>query len=158
MSKHRYGPRRPIQPGDGPKMPAGFNGRNLEQTKGITPMMRWLLAPSADHDAARRISDTYNLHLEAAGTAAIGQYIACALEDGTSDGDLYPTKRDAMRMQKSRPDLYCYPRIVVGGLERKDALVFLHFCRDAFRRGLRLTDPDDARDVTRRMLKGNPYT
>jgi len=157
MSKHRYGPRRPVlyteeQVLARAKVP-GFSGRNLEQAKGITAMMRWLLAPSADHDAARRISDTYNLHLEVNRADAVGQYIACKLEDGSGDGTLYPTKRDAARHQP-HPELYAYFRIVLGGIEPRDALVYLHFCRDAYRRGLRLTDPDDAR---RKFLGQGPY-
>jgi hypothetical protein len=127
---------------------------NLERIRtGLTPMMRWLLAPTADHDAAKRVADNYNLHLAVNKENAIGQYIAVRMDDGTGDGTLYPTKRDAAAHQR-RPEFYAYMRIVLGGLDEKDALVFLHFCRDAYQRGTRLTDPEDARTMRTRGMPG----
>jgi hypothetical protein len=125
----------------------------LEAKKGITPMVRWFLAPPHDTDAATRIADQYHMHLAVLGADAVGQYMAVRLDDGTGDGTLYPTKRDAARHQSS-PEFYAYYRIVLGGLDKKDALVFLHFCRDAYRKGSKLTDPEDARTMRTRGMPG----
>lgn len=57
-------------------------------------------------DAAKRFSDVYNLH-KAAGTAR--GWIAVALADGSSDGDLYDTRHDAVQLKfpRDRRFFYC---------------------------------------------------
>lgn len=48
-------------------------------------------------DAAKRFSDAYNLH-RAAGTSR--GWIAVALADGSSDGEVYETREEAVRWQR----------------------------------------------------------
>lgn len=48
-------------------------------------------------DAAKRVSDHYNLHVRVG--AQPGSWLAFALEDGTHDGTAYETKADAVRHQ-----------------------------------------------------------
>jgi hypothetical protein len=82
-------------------------------------------------DAAKRLSDTVALHFLAATDKMdpVGQWCAFRLDDGTSDGALYPSKDDAMRHQKSDPKLYCYLEITPDGISPKDARHFLKINR-----------------------------
>lgn len=52
-------------------------------------------ADGGHSDAARRMSDWYNLHKDAG--APVGYWIAIGLRDGASDGSAYPDKITAMR-------------------------------------------------------------
>ena len=78
-------------------------------------------------DAAKRISDTVNLHLVAAQDLqhVYGKWCAFKLEDGRSDGVIYPTKEIAIEHQKSDPKQYCYLKITPDGISVKDAWHFL---------------------------------
>lgn len=96
-------------------------------------------------DAARRVSDTYNLHRIAAGLDAVGKYFAAAIADGRSDNVLYDTKRDAVRHQKHDEMYFTFIRIGPQSMRECDAEVMLKVARMAFEQGLRLADPDDAR-------------
>lgn len=55
-------------------------------------------------DAAKRFSDTYNLH-KAAGSRG---WIAVGYADGQSDGSVYDTRADAVRHMWPREDRYFY--------------------------------------------------
>lgn len=79
-------------------------------------------------DAAQRIADTVTLHLVAARDLmdeCVGKWCAFALRDGKSDGDLYDTKDDAIRLQKGSAKDYCYLRITPDGIRPSDAWSFL---------------------------------
>lgn len=78
-------------------------------------------------DAARRISDTVKLHLVAASDImnAVGKWCVFALRDGMSDGVLYDSKEDAVRIHKSRAKDYCYLKITPDGINQRDAWHFL---------------------------------
>jgi hypothetical protein len=96
-------------------------------------------------DAARRISDTYNLHRIGAGDAALNKYFAAALVDGRSDDQLYDTKRDAVRHQHHNEDYYTFICIGPQSMQICDAEVMLKIARALYDRGIRLADPDDAK-------------
>lgn len=70
--------------------------------------------------------------------------MAFRLSDGGSDGVLYDSKRDAVRHQftESQCAYVCFRSLARGSNEYEMA-VFLQFNRDAYSKGLRLTDPDD---------------
>ncbi len=78
-------------------------------------------------DAAKRISDTVKLHLVAATDImdAVGKWCVFALRDGTSDGVMYDTKEDAVRIKKSHAKDFCYLQIAPDGISQKDAWHFL---------------------------------
>lgn len=85
-----------------------------------------------NQDAAKRISETVNLHLVVARDIleeAVGQWAAFRLDDGRSDGSLYPTKDDCIRHQKGNPHDYCYMKITPDGISVKDAWGFLRINR-----------------------------
>jgi hypothetical protein len=105
-------------------------------------------------DAAKRISDTYNLHRIGLGDGAIGQYFAAALVDGRSDNQVYATKRDAVRHQHHNEDYFTFIRIGPQSMKTCDAEVMLKTARALYNRDIRLADPDDARggrDVIKRV-------
>src|ERR1700761_237741 len=71
-------------------------------------------------DAARRVSDTLNMHWSAALAMAnwdgiIGRWVAFSLSDGTGGMQLYDSKRDAVRHQ-SDENLFFYLCLVPGGM------------------------------------------
>jgi hypothetical protein len=76
-------------------------------------------------DAAKRCSDTYRLHRSANLTNAIRKWIAVALADGTSDGVLYDTKRDAVRHQHHNEQFYAFVCIGPHDMAPCDAEEFL---------------------------------
>lgn len=82
-------------------------------------------------DAAKRISDTISLHVLVTSDLMenVGRWCAFKLQDGTSDGETYPTKDDAMRLQKGDPKLYCYIKIPPDGMPLNHAATYLRICR-----------------------------
>ena len=96
-------------------------------------------------DAAKRLSDTYRLHRLAAGYDAIGQWFAVRLADGSSDGVLYETKRDAVRHQHHDEQFYAFVSIGPWDTDVCEAEAFIEMNRSLYDAGLRLSDPDHAR-------------
>lgn len=86
-----------------------------------------------DKDAAKRMSDTVNLHLVAASDIldVVGKWVAFKLEDGTTDGSLYDRKDDAVSHQ-SIPKRCCYLKITPDGITEKDAGTFLKVNRHPY--------------------------
>jgi hypothetical protein len=98
-------------------------------------------------DAAKRVSDTYNLHRtagDALGIEAVGKWFACRLDEGTSDGVLYDSKSDCIRHQHHNEQMYMFSKIVPSTMTYCDAEVMLRVSRRAYDKGLRLVDPDHA--------------
>lgn len=93
-------------------------------------------------DAARRVADTHNLHLEVQGIDAQGQYFAAKLEDGTTDGELYPTRRDAIRHQKGREREYAFCCVQHQPMTYQEAAAFLGYHRHIYSLGHYMPDPD----------------
>lgn len=97
-----------------------------------------------DHsDAAKRVSDNYNLHRVANPYDSIGKWIAVALSDGHSDGTLYDSKRDCVSHQHHDEMWYAYIRINPTSMTPCDAEIFLKMHRMMYEKGIRLADPDD---------------
>jgi hypothetical protein len=97
-------------------------------------------------DAAKRIADTHNLHRTAGsglGLDNVGKIFACALNDGTSDGVLYPDIKTAIRHQKHNAKWYCYLRVTRDAWTECMAASLLQVHRDADDAGLKFVDRDD---------------
>lgn len=104
-------------------------------------------------DAAKRLSDDYNLHRVANPQHSIGKWIAAALHDGSSDRTLYDSKRDAVRHQHHNEQWYTFVKIRPSTMSPCAAEVMLKVARMLYDKGMRLTDPDDkhgGRDVITR--------
>lgn len=87
-----------------------------------------------DLDTANRCSDAVNLHLQAAIAqgdimGAVHKWIAVKLSDGSSDGNLYDTKDDALKHVTGDPKHWCYIQIPPDGMSVKDAMHFLKISR-----------------------------
>ena len=95
-------------------------------------------------DAAKRVSDTYNLHLIGAGDVAKGQWIAVALQDGSSDNTLYASRVAAVKHQHHNEQRYAYIRIMPTSMSVCEAEAFLRMHRLAYDAGFRMTDPQAA--------------
>lgn len=68
---------------------------------------KWEKSALGEHeDAAKRVSDGYNLHLLADIDGNQGRWLAFRLSDGTSDGTTYASKDDAIRGQRHN-EKYC---------------------------------------------------
>jgi hypothetical protein len=93
-------------------------------------------------DAAKRVSDTYRLHRLAAGHAAIGQWFAAALADGTTDTVLYESKQAAVRHQHHNEVYFAFVCIGPHDMNVCEAEEFLALNRMLYDKGIRLTDPD----------------
>ena len=103
-------------------------------------------------EAGRRASDTVNQYIAFYSVWDIrNKWLAFRLADGSYDGALYDTKRDAVRHQ---PDeklcaYFCF-RNCLTGTKPKDMAIYLAFNREAYDNGMRMPDPDDVnggRDV-----------
>lgn len=93
-------------------------------------------------DAAKRIRDVYELHRLGAGNAAINKWIACKLEDGSSDNVLYDSKLDAVKHQHHNEQFYMFIKIPPSGMTVCEAEILLTTHRRMYEKGLRMTDPD----------------
>lgn len=105
-------------------------------------------------DAAKRLTDQYNLHRMAVGEAAIGKWISAALADGRSDGVLYDDKQNAVSHQHHNEQYYTFVRIGPQSMAECEAEVMLKTARTLYDNGLRLADPQHKRgglDVIKRL-------
>lgn len=105
-------------------------------------------------DAGRRASDIINGIITAHPWDDIkDKFIAIRLEDGSSDGNIYDTKADAVRHQTHEQQCaYVGFRNLVGGATPKEMAIYLKFNRDAYLAGMRLIDPDNQRNPVQDLL------
>lgn len=102
----------------------------------------WCKAPSHS-DAAKRLSDTYNLHRIGMGLDSVGKWFGASLAEGRSDDDtLYDSKRDCVLHMKHNEQYYTYIKISPGGMVPCEAEVMIKTARNLYDKGMRMTDPD----------------
>lgn len=105
-----------------------------------------------DHsDAAKRVSDVYNMHRIADPYGCVGSWIACALADGTSDNVLYDSKRDAIAHQHHNENYFTFIQIVPSTMTPCEAEVMLKVARMAYESGMRITDGLSKYDLIKRL-------
>ena len=105
-------------------------------------------------DAARRISDTYNLHRLADPIGNIGRWFASKLIDGTTDNILYDSRSDAVWHQKHNEQFYMFTQIVPATMSEHDSETRLQVARRMQDAGIRMIDrdaPNGGRDMIPRM-------
>jgi hypothetical protein len=108
--------------------------------------------PRAPSDAAKRASDIINAYRVFVPWDELKtKWLAIRLSDGGYDGNLYDSKRDAVRHQLDEflCAYVCFKNLA-GGARPSEMELFLKFNRDAYDAGFRLPDPDDqfgGRDV-----------
>lgn len=77
-----------------------------------------------------------------ADTSNIGKWAAVRLSDGSSDNVVYDRRADAIRGQKHNEKYFAFCQIHPGGMQPKEAEVFLDYHRKLYDAGFRLPDPD----------------
>lgn len=90
-------------------------------------------------DAAKRLSDTYNLH-KAAGSP-VGWWFSVALSDGSGGDDLFESKSAAVHFHWPYEDWRFYAKIGPASMSVCEAESVMAWQRQV--NGLRLTDRDD---------------
>jgi len=114
-----------------------------------SPHAQYLLASKEDQDAAKRISEQYQLHIQAAGangTDVFGWCFPVSIADGTpGTGGVYPNKAAAAHAMGSRSRDYIYPFLGPHSFPPWDAYQFLLFFRRAKAEGWAIADPDYVR-------------
>jgi hypothetical protein len=101
-------------------------------------------SPRAYPDAAKRASDIINSYRVFVPWDELRyKWIAIRLSDGGYDGNLYDSKREAVRHQLDEflCAYVCFKNLQAGSSPREMEL-FLKFNRDAYDAGFRLPDPD----------------
>lgn len=104
------------------------------------------LASQEEIDSAKRMTDIVNERCTWFPFSVLcTKWMAFRLQDGSSDKQMYDTRRDCVR---HNPDYACYFtfRNTPGGINERDAFLFMQFNRHAFKRGARMSDPDDNRE------------
>ena len=95
-------------------------------------------------DAARRAADIINGYVTFMDLDELRQkWIAIKLQDGSHDGTLYDSKRDAVKHQSDEfLCAYISFRNIPLGTNAKDMEIFLRHNRNLYDHGFRLPDPD----------------
>jgi hypothetical protein len=97
--------------------------------------------PLGHPDAAKRMSDGACLAWAVHEWDCVGKFMAFKLEDGSTNNDLYPRKRDAVRHNDEFR--HCFIALHPGGMSPCEAEIMLNFHRNAYKAGFRLADPAD---------------
>jgi hypothetical protein len=100
-------------------------------------MIDWTQVTPEEWDVARRVSDAMNLHLHVNPSAR--GWIACRMDDGRSNGDLYEKRSDAVRhhMKAGEESFYFYLKVHPGGMAPKEAWVMVVYFRSLRDKGIR---------------------
>jgi hypothetical protein len=110
-------------------------------------------------DAARRMSDHINAYITFKGwDELINSWLAFRLDNGDTDGAMYPSKHEAVRHQ-SNPYHWAFFsfRNSPGGVTPKDCQIFLNLHRHVYDNGGRLPDPDDKHGGPDLILSNRGY-
>jgi hypothetical protein len=95
-------------------------------------------------DAAKRMSSMINGLIAFNNPFDLRQtWLAIKLQDGSSDGNLYATREEAIRHQlDERFCAYICMGTVMNGSKPLDCAIFLEFHRQAYDEGMRLHEPE----------------
>lgn len=107
--------------------------------------------PGMHTDAAKRIADQYTLHRLADLYGHIGKWMACRLDDGTSDGILYESKPQAILYQHHNENWYTFIQIVPAQMTPCEAEVMLKTARMIYGAGGRISDGYSRHDLIKRL-------
>jgi len=102
----------------------------------------WCQHTNDNHESARRMADTYNLHLLADPDNARGKWFAATLAEGKSDNVLYDNKLDCVLHQRHNEKYYTFIRINPSSMNPCEAQVMLNTARLLYSKGARMADPD----------------
>lgn len=107
-------------------------------------------------DAANRMRDAVNLHV-VAGTLGIRerhlQWLAIRLEDGRSDGEVYETRKDAVRHTMNKSKGWFYVKVGVDSMGEREAIIVLQQARQAFAKGVVFAEEEVITPMLSELLK-----
>jgi len=107
--------------------------------------------PGIGHsDVARRIADTYAMHRLADFYGNMRHWIACRLDDGTSDNTVYDSKASAIRHQHHNENYYTFIQLTPAQMTACEAEIMLKVARMVYAAGGRMTDGYARHDVIKR--------
>lgn len=103
-----------------------------------------MLASSEEWDSAKRLSDIVNsICVYQPLDVVLNSWIAARLSDGGTDGNLYDSRREAVRHQVHPTQCaYLSLRFAPAGMPVQEAHAFLKFTRDAYDNGMMFIDPE----------------
>jgi len=90
-------------------------------------------------DAAARMRDAINLHVFAGNTGIRErhlQWLAINLEDGRSDGNVYESRRDAVRHTRNLSKGWFFPKLGQEQMGERESIIVLQMARQAFKNGV----------------------
>src|SRR4051812_25494453 len=93
-------------------------------------------------DAASRMRDAVNLEVVAAEALGIRviKWLAIKLEDGRSNGEVYESRKDAVRHTQNLSDGWFYTRVGAETMGEREAIIVLQQARQAFSKGVVFAD------------------
>jgi len=102
------------------------------------------LAKSEDIDSAQRMADIINERCTWFPFSVLqSKWMAFRLQDGSSDKQLYDTRKDAVRHQTNENQCCFFSfRNAPGGVQTRDIWLYMQFHRHAYSRGARMNDPE----------------
>lgn len=102
-------------------------------------------------DTAKRVSDLYNLHMTCRGPGFHG-VIAVSLNDGSSDGECYPDRANAVRFQHGNERNFAYIRLVAPHMSVCEAESVMRWQQQAAKLApAQLEDPNGGLEVIPRL-------
>jgi hypothetical protein len=109
--------------------------------------------PFGHTDAAKRLSDAACLHWAAAEWDSVGKFIAFSLDDGSTDGNLYDTRTNAVTHQAN--EYNCgYIHLHPGGMTQCEAEIMLKAARQ-LAKAFPASKSDPARQPILRISREN---
>lgn len=91
-------------------------------------------------DDVKRLAHSVNLHVFAGNT---GQWAAYKLQDCTTNNDVYPDRKTAVRILFPYQDQYFYVWLAPSGISLEEAEIYLNYNRALYEQGWRMPDPGD---------------
>lgn len=102
-------------------------------------------------DAAMRVADTYAMHRLADLYGNMGQWMACRIDNGSSDNALYDSKESAIRHQKHNENYFTFIRMVPSQMTPCEAEVMLKVARMHYDNGHRNSNGIGNREIIKRL-------
>lgn len=97
-------------------------------------------------ESIKRMMDNVNLHVQAriaaAKDGANPQYVAIRLQDGSSNGQLYDSRRHAAYDTRNDPNTCFFVKVGIDPMPFREAAVVLQMNRQAYRAGVRFAEEE----------------
>lgn len=102
-------------------------------------------------DAAMRVADIYRMHRLADFYGNMRKWMACRIDDGTSDNVLYDSKQDAIRHQHHNENYFTFIQMVPSEMTPCESEVMLKVARMHYDKGHRNSNGIGNREIIKRL-------